>query len=128
METTHLGHKDLAAKLKGVMELHNFEDELVCSVCKPSEEPSPYIHPDVLEEIFGAIGTNYPVEQWEVLASKLAFSEHDVKQMRSLADNIQPVAMVLQQWRRLNSQATREDFVAILRNANLDSVLQLLGV
>ncbi|XP_065885359.1 uncharacterized protein [Dysidea avara] len=128
METTHLGHKDLAAKLKDAMELHNFEDEMVCSACKPSEESSAYHQPDVLEDVFDFISTNYPVEQWEVLASKLAFSEHDVKQMRSLADNTQPVAMVLQQWRRLNSQATREDFVAILRNANLDSVLQLPGV
>ena len=87
----------MAAKLKDAMELHNFEDELVCSAC--GEEPLPYLHPDVLEEVFDAISTNYPVEQWEVLASKLAFSEHDVKQIRSLADNTQPVTMVLQQWR-----------------------------
>ena len=127
-EKKHSGHKDLAAKLKDTMKSYNFEDELVCSVCEPSTEPSTYCQPDVFEDVFDVICTNYPAEEWEELASKLGFKEHDLVQMRSLAINTQPVTMVLQQWREVNSQATKEDFVTLLhksRCASLGSVLQL---
>jgi len=126
-EKKHSGHKDLAAKLKDTMKSYNFEDELVCSVCEPSTEPSTYCQPDVFEDVFDVICTNYPAEEWEELASKLGFKEHDLVQMRSLAINTQPVTMVLQQWREVNSQATKEDFVTLLHKsrASLGSVLQL---
>ena len=57
-ETTHLGHKDLAAKLEDVMKSYSFDQEMVCSICKPSANPKP----DTLDEIFSIIERKYPAK------------------------------------------------------------------
>jgi len=125
-ETSHSGHNELAIKLKHAMNLYSFESELVCSVCISSEEPSANLKPDMLIEAFDKIRASYPAEKWEGLASVLNFSRHDIEQISDVVtDNAHRVTMILQLWRTHNPEATEENFVSILRDANLGSVLQM---
>jgi len=73
-ECNHLGHKELAAKLKDAMDNYkcNFKDELVCSVYVPSKKPSANQQQDLFDEMFDFIGANYPAEKWEGLANALS--------------------------------------------------------
>jgi len=82
----------------------------------------------MLKEAFDKIRANYPAEKWEGLAGALKFSGHEIKQISdAVTDNTHHVTMVLQlqQWRTCNLQATEKNFVFILCDPSLGSVLQM---
>ena len=111
METTHLGHKDVAAKLIQAIKCH-VDDELLCPICNPKS--------DVLDDIFGIICANHPTENWKDLAIALDFDTQRIKQIGELAEEERLIKLILQQWRKLNPEASKDILTAKLHDANLD--------
>jgi len=111
-ETTHLGHKDVAAKLIQAIKSHGIDSNLLCPICKPLS--------DVLDETFSIVCANCPMESWKGLAIALEFNTHQIKQIEELAEGKQRIKMILQQWRKVNPQVSKDSLVAKLYDANLN--------
>jgi len=109
------GHKDVAAKLKEAMISQNLGN--VCSICRPIVNPT-------LDEMFNLVEMNYPTEKWEELACALKINRCDIELIKIVDDNTISITMVLEEWKKMHPQATKDIFAARLHDANLDSILQ----
>ncbi|XP_065885346.1 uncharacterized protein [Dysidea avara] len=123
-ETEHTGHKGVTAKLVEAMELYKFANELACPVCEPPKELVTGQKPDMLDEMFALIQVNFPIEKWEGLANAIELSKSEMEHIRTLSATTECVTMVLQRWRQLHPQATKEELIDKLHHANLGYVMQ----
>ena len=117
-ETTHIGHKDVAVKLMNVIKYHGVDNKLICPTCN-CDIPTL----DVLDEVIDVVCASYPPENWEDLAIALQCSGQVIQQIGELADGTRRVQMILQHWRKVNPQATKEVLAAKFHDTNLDFVL-----
>jgi len=123
-DAEHSGHKDVAAKLIEAIEIYKFDNELTCPDCEPPKE-SISQKPDILDEMFAVIQVKCPKEKWEELANALELDESDIERIRTLSDTTMSVTLVLQRWKQMYPQTTREELIAKLYPANLEYLYEL---